>query len=148
MWFSFYRSCSITLMCFFPKNKKVSTCWLSKIEKELSFGKHLFFLEEHMKFVKWIQKSQKTTISIVFLSNFFLKKQYMYLILVLGLFSKKLSPEWGCNLQGSWQRGDRVLHWIRFLVFDWKTWLFSGLWFSKGDFCVSESAELSVLTWL
>lgn len=52
MQFSFYRGCSITLMCFFLKIKKGLACWLNKIEKELGFGKHLLFLEEHVKFVK------------------------------------------------------------------------------------------------
>lgn len=52
MRFSFYRGCSITLMCFFLKIKKGLTCWMNKIEEELGFGKHLLFLEEHVKFVK------------------------------------------------------------------------------------------------
>lgn len=52
MRFSFYRGCSITLMCFFLKIQKGLTCWLNKIEEELGFGKHLLFLEEHVKFVK------------------------------------------------------------------------------------------------
>lgn len=45
MLFSFYRGCSITLMClkcFFPKNKKGIACRLSQIEKELGFSEHLF----------------------------------------------------------------------------------------------------------
>lgn len=55
MRFSFCRGCFITLMFFFfflKIKRKGLTCWLNKIEKELSFGKLLLFLEEHMKFVK------------------------------------------------------------------------------------------------
>lgn len=69
----------------------------------------------------------------------------MHLILVLGLFSKKCSTE-STLISRTPNRDDCVLYWIRFLVFGWKMWLFSGLCFSKGVFCVSESAELSVLT--